>query len=723
MSTLRAQTDTSWHRIEALKLRLRMGVQISRQHSRGERWFVLEDPTSVRYHRLSWSAYAFVALLDGKRTVGQAQAIAAERLGDPAPTQREAMQILGQLSTAGLLAGDISADAESSLRRTQKRKAREWQGRLRGFLFSRIPIVDPSRVLRAITPVCGLAFTALGGLVAAILLVVGPVRIVGDWSAFVGQAQSALAPSGIPWFFTVFVVLKLIHELAHGVACVRMARREGAASGGRVHEMGILLMVLMPVPYVDASSAWMLRSRWRRTVVNAAGMYAEIILAAIAAIIWASSAEGSTLRTACWYAVVTGGVTTLVFNANPLLRYDGYYILSDALGVANLQQRATDAMKYPFKRFLFGVRGIIAPAESTLGWLGLIGYGVASMLYRIVLISTIIWFISGKFFFIGSLLAVIAIGVYGVWPIVELVRYLASGSELRSRTRASMVCAALAVGVVITVGLVPMGRVVRVPGVVESTRTNAYFAPEGGWIRSIAQRGAVVAAGDRVVVLENLTIALEITAIQSRIDENVVRRNTMLQDDPQRAQILTERIAALEKQLENTQHRAELMAFIAPFDGVWVSQIPEARTVGAYAQPGDRLGMIVSRDAQVVRIVGEPYAVGGLGVGSEVEVMHWRGSAPMPGVVLSLDSSGSERLETPALAESAGGPYAVTPTDDGGLTLDRPLLAATVQFDSLEPHALGERVWVRGVTGREPIAQQAWRAFSRALQRRVRVTP
>lgn len=723
MSTLRAQTDTSWHRIEALKLRLRVGVRISRQHARGERWFVLEDPTSVRYHRLSWSAYAFVALLDGTRTVGEAQTLAAQRLGDPAPTQREAIQILGQLSSAGLLAGDISADAESSLRRTQKRKAREWQGRLRGFLFSKIPMVDPSRVLSAIAPLCGIAFTPLGAIVAALLVMVGAARIVGDWAAFVGQAESALAPSRVAWFVGVFVVLKLIHELSHGVACVRMARREGSASGGRVHEMGILLMVLMPVPYVDASSAWMLKSRWRRTVVNAAGMYAEIILAAIAAIVWASAAEGSTLRTVCWYAVVTGGVTTLLFNANPLLRYDGYYILSDAIGVANLQQRSTDALRYPFKRFLFGVRGIIAPADSPAGWLGLIFFGVASTVYRLVLIATIIWFISGKFFFIGALLAAIAIGVYGVWPIVELVRYLATGAELRNRSRASAVCAALAAAVLIVVGLVPVPRVVRVPGVIESSRASAYFAPEGGWIRSIVQSGEVVTAGDPVVILENPTIALEIAAIRSRIDENVVRRNAMLQDDPQRARILTERVDALDAQLASARDRAERMTFLAPFDGVWVSQIPTARAIGSYAQAGARLGTIVTPDDRVVHILGEPYAVGALSEGMEIEVMGWRGSPPLQGVVSRLDSSGSERLEFPALAENAGGPYAATPSEGGGLKLDRPLLAATVRIEAPQQPVLGQRVWIRAVTGREPIAEQAWRAFSRALQRRVRVTP
>jgi len=332
-------------------------VQTRRQRFRGRDWWIVEDPATNQYFRMNRPAYRFVGLLDGRRSVGEVWTLCAQTLDVEAPTQGEAIALLGQLYAANLLStegGTLSGDAEALFRRYGRRRTLETQSRLASFLSLRIPLFDPDRLLGALAGALGWVFSVWGLVIWAAMVAMGVAALAGRWEELARASSRAMSGENLPWLYGAFVVAKVVHELAHGVACKVFGSREGA--GGEVHAMGVMLLVLLPAPYVDATSAWGLRSKWRRITVGGAGMLAEVALAAAAAMVWTRAAEGSVVAAVAANVIFIAGVSTVLFNANPLLRYDGYYMLSDWLEAPNLQQRSREFIKGVVKRRVWGVR-------------------------------------------------------------------------------------------------------------------------------------------------------------------------------------------------------------------------------------------------------------------------------------------------------------------------------------------------------------------------------
>src|SRR5436190_1404208 len=372
---LRPTFSESWYRVKNLKAKLRASAQISRQYYRGERWYVVRDPAGNQYHRLSDPAYRFVGLLNGQRTVGEAWDLAGGQLADDAPTQPEVIQILSHLYSANLIDADVTPDAAVLLRRHKKLSQRKMQGRLMNVLFPRIPLWDPDRFLKTWMPVVRVGFSKLGALIWLIVIGFAIFQLLPEGEAIKTAARNAIAPHNWMWLWAVFVLIKLLHELGHAFACRRF--------GGECHELGIMFLVFIPTPYVDASSAWAFPSRWHRMFVGAAGMIVELFVASLLCFFWVTVGDKTSLPAVLAYnAMLIASVSTLVFNANPLLRYDGYYILSDFLEIPNLRQKSTEYALGLIKRHIFRIKAQQPlPPIGQRGWLLL--YAIASSIYRV----------------------------------------------------------------------------------------------------------------------------------------------------------------------------------------------------------------------------------------------------------------------------------------------------------------------------------------------------
>src|SRR5512134_79840 len=374
----------SWYRVAQLRPRLRGHARIHRHHYRGELWYVLEDRTSRRVHRFNSTAYYIVGLLDGRRTVHEIWEAATERFGDDAPTQDEVIRLLGQLHSAEVLQTEAMPDLSELARRARKGKKKTWLQNLLSPLAIRIPLVDPDRFLERWLPWYGPWFGWVGLAVWAVVVGFGIAAAAAHWDELTADVTSQiLAPQNLLILWLTFPVVKLAHELGHACAV--------KAWGGEVHEMGIMLLVLMPIPYVDASAASAFPQARRRVVVGAAGMLVEVFLASIAMLLWVE-AEPGLARAVLYDVMLIAGVSTVVFNANPLLRYDGYYMLADLVQIPNLRARANQYLGYLAETRLFGVR---QPAiEASAGerrWF--VFFAIASFLYRNFVMLAIALFI------------------------------------------------------------------------------------------------------------------------------------------------------------------------------------------------------------------------------------------------------------------------------------------------------------------------------------------
>src|SRR6187399_1094181 len=360
----------SWYRVAALKPRLRGHVEIHRHSYRDAIWFVLQDHSSGRSHRLTPAAYAFIGLMDGTRTVQNIWDLCNERSGRDAPTQDDVVRLLGQLHAADALICDVPPDTRELFRRFQRQQRQTWRQRTWTPLAIRVPLFDPDRFLERTAFLVRPLFGWLGAVIWLSIVSAGLVLAGLNWSALSENVvDRALAPQNLLLLWFVYPLVKAVHELGHAYAT--------KIYGGEVHEIGVMFLVFVPVPYVDASAASSFPNKHERMVVGAIGIGVEMLLASVAVFVFAHATNGM-VHAVAYNVILIGGVSTLLFNGNPLLRFDGYYVLSDILEIPNLGQRATKYLGYLVQHYLFGIESAETPATAQGEEFWLFSYGVTS---------------------------------------------------------------------------------------------------------------------------------------------------------------------------------------------------------------------------------------------------------------------------------------------------------------------------------------------------------
>ncbi|NOT96739.1 MAG: hypothetical protein HOP00_10580, partial [Nitrospira sp.] len=449
----------SWYRVATLAPRLRSHAQLHRHQYRGQTWYVLQDRSNERFHRFSPSAYAFIGLMDGTRTVQDIWELASTKLGDDAPTQPEVVQLLSQLHAADVLQCDIPPDIAELLHRHERTQQKKWQRRLMSIFSWQFPLIDPERFLEIFVSLVR-PFFGWGGAVLWLVIVIPALLIgVAHWADLSENIIDRMtAPQNLVLLWFLFPIIKVLHELGHAFAV--------KVFGGEVHEMGIMLLVFSPVPYVDASASSAFPSKWQRAVVGAAGMIVELVIASVAMFVWVSVEPGA-VRTLAYNAIMVAGISTVVFNGNPLLRFDGYYILADLIEIPNLRQHANTYLGYLCERYLFG-REEAQVSHATPGeraWF--VGYSVSSFVYRIFVVFAILMFLTDQFFVLGMFFAIMTGFTWFLMPLGKGLTYLFTSPRIRRvRGRALAVSTGAMAIILVALCLTPVPFRTRAEGVV-----------------------------------------------------------------------------------------------------------------------------------------------------------------------------------------------------------------------------------------------------------------
>ncbi|RPI60527.1 MAG: hypothetical protein EHM48_07095, partial [Planctomycetaceae bacterium] len=620
----------SWYRVADMRPRLRPTVQVRRQHFRGQMWYVIQDPSNNQFFRLNDAAYKFIALLEGRRTVAEVWKICNEELGDNAPTQGEAIQLMGQLYVSNLLLSEVPPDTQSLLNRYRKRVNREIRGYLTNLLFIRIPLFDPDRFLDRWVSLFGKVFSIPGlilliGMICAGLYALGHNidRLISDSSnASFGQ-EGILSPENLPYLYLCFALVKVFHEFGHAFSCKKFGLQEG--SGGEVHVLGIMFLVFAPFPYVDASSSWALRSKWHRAVVGAAGVLVELGIASIAAIVWANTADTTLANKLAYNVMFIAGVSTILFNGNPLLRYDGYYILSDLLEIPNLAQRSKEYIYYVVRKYVWGVRQVRNPAHTQGERAWMIAYGISSTIYRVFICAAILLFVADQLFMLGAVLAIAAVFAWVMVPLGKFFHYLFNSPELlRVRSRAIGSTFGVLVALIVGIGIVPWSDYEKTPGVVEPAHIAMIYAETPGFVLSSAD---VVPTDTKVVAKQTLVSAvnheLELLLTQRKADLRKLeaeRREASDKRDWSTWQGIETQIEACKTEIQGIQHRLDSLKIKTPITGEFYSPTAE-KLPGAYINSGDQIGLVGSMDDVIIRVVvGQEIPSTELKIGDRVEL-------------------------------------------------------------------------------------------------------
>ncbi|TLD71940.1 peptidase M50 [Phragmitibacter flavus] len=598
--------DESWHRVEDRRVCLRPGVEIFPQRFRGMRWYVVQDSLGNRFFRIRPPAYRFICELERSGTVGGAWERSLKNSPEEAPGQGEVVQLLSQLHQSGLLRSDLGGDVTALFEAQQKEQRRQVTAQWANLFFLRIPLINPDRFLQRTLPAVGWLISKLGLVIWLLLLVLGVKAVAENWQQFRAESGGLLGAANLPWLYAAIIVIKGLHEYGHGYFCRKF--------GGEVPQMGIMLLLFNPLPYVDASSSWAFREKSKRALVGAAGMIVEILLASVAAIVWANTREGIEHAIA-YNVIIIASVGTLLFNLNPLLRFDGYHILSDLLEVPNLQSRASRTALYLLEKYVFRVPNTANPAETRVETFWLTFYFVASFIYRILLLVGILLLVSGWFFIIGILLA---IGFFVLWlvvPVFKAIKYLLTSPRLEGRRH---VAAAICLGLVMVLGaaisLVPMPSHFRANGVIRSDPfARVYAGSAGDLVEMLVPSGTVVVEGQPLVRMVSFDLDQEIKLLQLDLRRLETLKRDALETDPVRHLSLQEYQQALVVRQQKLADQKASLLVRAPVAGRWIS--PELGTVvGATLQRGTELGVVqgeekfymaaVVRQAEVARLFG-----------------------------------------------------------------------------------------------------------------------
>jgi len=492
---------------------LRQHVELHRHEYRGLIWYILEDKSSGRNHRFSSSAYKVVGMLDGDHTVNQIWESVNVKLGDFAPTQDEIIQLLGKLHESDLLKSEVTPDTEELFQRNKKQKSAKIKNLFKNPLSQKIPLWDPDGFLERCLPWVNWSFHWSVGVFW--LLVVATTAVFAGiyWGELTTYMMSrSFSPYNFIALCVVYPVVKFLHELGHAFATKR--------GGGEVHEMGVMFLVFMPIPFVNASASATFRSKYKRMLVAAEGILVEVFLAAIAFWLWLNIETGL-VRDLAFNVMLIGGVSSLFFNGNPLLRFDGYYVFADAVGIPNLFQRSTQYLAYLGQRYLFGMENVSSPASTTGEARWFFFYSIASFIYRMGVLWVIIVFITDKLFVVGVVLAAWMVTSQLILPLIKIILFITtSPSVQRQCNRAVMVSLGLIVVAVLSFTVVPIPSSTRAEGVVWLPEEAHLRTETDGFIAALlAPPNSMVKPNIPLVKISDPFSAARVKVLESKLNE------------------------------------------------------------------------------------------------------------------------------------------------------------------------------------------------------------
>ncbi len=713
----RSLFSQSWHSVAELKPRLMPGARIHRHVYRGQVWYVVQDQAGGRYHRFSPAAHAMIMRMDGGTTVQALWDQACKQAPEEIPTQNEVVDLLIQLHAADLLQADIPPDAATLFERYKKRRDQTWKQWLMNPMSLKIPLLDPDRFLGAWAARLAWLFGWRGA--ALWLAVVVPAAFLAAQHGAeltANLSDRILSAKNMLLMALVFPFVKALHELGHGFAT--------RIRGGSVHEMGIMFLVFAPMPYVECSAASAFPSKFQRAVVGAAGMLVEVFVAAIALYVWLA-VEPGLVRALAFNVMVVAGISTLIVNGNPLLRYDAYYILTDLIEMPNLAQRGQRYLTYLWDRYVFGAREVEVPAESASEKPWLVGYTIASWCYRVLITVSIILFIAGEFFIFGILLALWGAATLFVVPLWKAARHVTQSPALhRRRAQAIRLSLALAAGVIFFAAVVPMPMRTLAEGVVWLPEQALLRAGGNGVFRRwLVEPGTPVTRGTPVLAMEDPLLAAELAVAQAKVEEALARYRVEQFTNSVKAGISRQQLEQEQRVLERTAERYARLVVRAEADGVLIVPKPQDMA-GQFFKKGELLGYVLDRRQLIARVVVTQDNIDLVRTrfrSVELRLSEAIADTHAASVIREMPG-GVDELPTAALGSTGGGSIAVDPKDANGVkTLERVFVFDLRLPVDVTPKAFGERVHVRFDHGGEPLLGQGYRRVRQLFLSRFNV--
>lgn len=640
-------------------IRFRSELQCSLNENDGTPFYAVEDPVTGKFYRMGVRERRFMGHLDGHRTLEEAIK-SMERDGRGPAVSLEEAETIAQSTVASGLAVPVG-DSQKGFPSCRSLSAWSPLAKVNPFSLN-IPLVNPDGWVSAAFPWCGWLVNRAALAVWIAVVFWGGYCIVDQWARFTQSATVYLAPHTWVYLWAVWCLLKVVHEFFHGLVCKKY--------GGYVGTAGLVLILFSPLAYVDVTSAWQLRSKWRRIYISAAGIYVEMFLAALAAIIWSRTTTG-TVSQLCHSVIFTAGLTTILFNANPLMRFDGYYILSDLLGIQNLYGAGR---QYVRSRLRYVFLGLPTTTESeTQGFRAwaIPTYGVLAALWRVMVCLSLILVATKLFHGAGLVIALLGVVLWVSLPVVRLGRLLFSPRANRQHSVLRFsVLTSLILAVTSAVLWLPWPGGVSAPAIVAWAPEEVVRAASSGFVARVHVAAVRPVVGGQVLItLRNDQLRAELEDARLQVAQTKINSRILLSDENRHAeyQAELETLAAHKKRQAHLQTKVDGLTVRAPMAGRVIGGRPD-ELVGRYVEVGSPLMKIASESHKEIQIeIPEKYYdafTQNVENVLNVRVKGYPGKI-QHGRLARVEPRATVVLRNPLLGSSSGGPLALKASSVG----------------------------------------------------------
>ncbi len=694
----------NWYRVELLQPRLQPQVEISPQQQRGELSYALRDPVSGSIQLFSAQAYTVIGLMDGSRTLNDIWLTAGEMLPDDVPTQEDVISLISSLYQLDMLYLDVPANAADLFQRKDQKQEKKALQKVWSPLSVQIPLFDPTRLLDRVCP----WLDRLPGrkLLPIYLLVVaaGLVVMAQNFTALTANAADRiLAADNLFLLWVLYPLIKIIHEFGHAYAVRRF--------GGQVHEVGVMLLVFFPMPYVNASESAAFSSKYERMTVAAAGLIVELFIAAIAVILWSMAADGVT-KSILYNVAFMAGVSTLLFNGNPLLKFDAYYVLSDWLEIPGLAKKAVGYWGYLAKRYLFRFRELEDPCSDQRERCWLFGYHIASLVYRIIISISIILFIGSQYFVVGVILGIWTLVSSWVVPFTKtLAKPFQEPQFAALGLNPKLVMAVLALVSWLLLAVVPLPRSYTTSGVSWPLPEERVYPGESGFVTAMSlPEDGQVTVGQPLLELTNYELQGRLAAVTAQLAEAQARLRSAYQDRS-RAGVAAAELTRFQEEKADIEQALAETAVRARADGQLV--MAQAGTLPErFLQRGEIIGYVLNpqRPLRIRVVVAENSAEQVL---QQVRTVTLRPASDrgleLAATMTAVVPGVSREIPSPVLATLGGGEILLDPSADSQLQALENYITLEVQAPDVPMEHVFERFYVRFELTPEPLIQRLYR--------------
>jgi putative peptide zinc metalloprotease protein len=727
----------------ALGLRMRSDLELVQQVWQGRSCWVIKDPLALKYYRFEEEEFTLLSWLDGQTSLSELQTrfeaqFAPQKLAISALTQ-----LLTMLHRSNLLVSLAPGQGEALRERQQQRARQKFWASASNPLAMRFRGFDPDELLTFLERHFGWLFAPVA-IVLGICFGLSALLLIGvqwqDFSNRLPQFREFFAASNWLLLAVIMSLVKVLHEFGHGVSCRRY--------GGQCHELGLMLLVFTPCLYCNVTDAWVIPSKWRRAMIGAAGIYIELLLAATCTWVWWFTEPGL-LNHLCINTMFVCSVSTLMFNANPLMRYDGYYILCDLLEIPNLRQKAGSLVKSKAAAWLLGMKENVDPFLPARGRVWFVLFSLASTVYGWLVTFSVLWFLTQVFKpygleVLGHGLVIVSLVMMTIMPLWRLVQTLrVPGRRQQMKTSRVLISSALAAGVIAAIVCVPLPHYISAPVLLQPLGAEAIYVEVPGEVVEAWVNQGVVQAGQELVRLTNIDAELAAQKLRARRDQLSTKIEGLRQRSHSENQALLElaqteeALAALSEQLNQREAELRKLTIVAPFAGLflpppertnspsdrvtlasWQGRPLAAKNRGAFLEKGTLLGKVAPAGQFEAVLAIDQNAMEFVRPGQAVEIVlhQWPGQK-IHGTIEHLSEQPWNAVP-PSLSTKSGGLIATHTGSDGGehplsetYQASVPLLAET--DDRWVAEGTGE-AWIHA--GSLTMAQHAWRMICRTFR-------